>query len=169
MLARLLLLFTVVPLVELALLLWLGYETHWTWAVLSVLVTGLAGAWLMQHQGLRTVRRIQQDLSAGRMPGDALQDAALVLAAGVLLLTPGVLTDLAALVLLVPWTRQGVKKLLARWLRARFRLAAGPFPSAPADPYAGPRPPRDRVIDVRVLDPHATSDHPPRNPPDERL
>jgi UPF0716 protein FxsA len=156
--ARLLLLFTVVPLVELVLLLWLGYQTHWTWAIATVLLTGLAGAWLMRHQGLRAWRRVHDDLAAGRMPAESLQDAALILVAGVLLLTPGVLTDLAAVLLLVPLTRRWAKAGLARWFGARFRIAA--WPSAESGP--GTNQARDQVIDVRAVDPAASAAGPPR-------
>src|SRR5215470_8150980 len=104
------LLFTVVPLLELAMLIWLGEWTVWWVPVLIVLADALLGAALVRWQGLRTLRRIQEDMAAGRMPGDALVDGALVLVGAVLLITPGVLTDIAGFALLIPPVRAVVKR-----------------------------------------------------------
>jgi UPF0716 protein FxsA len=144
-LARLFLLFTLVPLVELALLIWLAQATDWRWALLLAVGTGLAGAVLIRHQGRSVWRRVQTELSEGRVPADPLLDAALVLVAGVLLLTPGVLTDVVAVLLLVPWTRRLAKRWLRRWFERRFRIA--------------PTAARDEIIDVRVVErPHERGD-----------
>ena len=116
MFGYLLLLFTIVPLVELSLLVWIGGKTEWWVPVLMVLASGVAGAALARWQGWRALERIRADLQQGRLPADALIDGVLILAGGILLVTPGVLTDLFALVLLFPVTRTHFK----RWLRRRF-------------------------------------------------
>jgi len=85
LLARLLLLFTVVPLVELALLLWIGSLTGLRFTLLLVLLTGIIGAGLARHQGLRCWLRVQQQLSAGQLPADPLVDGLMILVAGALL------------------------------------------------------------------------------------
>ena len=121
MVARILLVLIVVPLVELTLLMVLADWTNWQTALALVLVTGVAGGLLIRHQGWRTLSRIQSELAAGQMPADALLDGVLILAAGVLLLTPGILTDLIGLFLLIPASRQLVKAYLGRRFRARFR------------------------------------------------
>jgi UPF0716 protein FxsA len=113
----LLLLFIVVPFVELALLLKLADMTSWQHTLLLVIVTGVIGTWLARSQGLRTYRKIQQSLAAGQMPTDSLIDAAMILVAGALLLTPGILTDLFGFSLLFPLTRH----LYRRWLVKRFK------------------------------------------------
>lgn len=119
---RLVLLFIIVPLVELMLLLKLAEWTRWEIAVGLVIITGLAGGTLARHQGLSVWRRIEGELDAGRLPGMALLEGALVLAGGLLLVTPGIITDAVGLLCLLPWTRAP----LAQWLRRRFerRLAA---------------------------------------------
>jgi UPF0716 protein FxsA len=122
MLFRLLLLFTLLPLVELAILLWIADRTSLWFTIGLVLLTGIIGAALAKLEGWRTVRRIQTDLSAGRMPADALVDALLILVAGALLVTPGVLTDLFGFSLLLPPFRKWMKGRLKRRFADRFQI-----------------------------------------------
>jgi UPF0716 protein FxsA len=116
MFLRLLLLFTVVPLVELFLLVKLGTVIGIGPTILIVIATGVLGAWLARWQGLGVIRRITQDLNEGRLPADALIDGLLILIAGAVLLTPGLITDALGFVLLVPQSRSFVR----RSIRARF-------------------------------------------------
>lgn len=116
MIVRLLLLLTLVPLVELALLLWLASVTHWLSTLALVVGTGVLGAVLVRHQGLRVWQRFQQQLMAGQWPGEALWDGVMILLAGALLITPGLITDLVGFSLLVPACR----RLYRRWLLRRF-------------------------------------------------
>ena len=104
------LLFTVVPLVELALLIWIGGQTVWWLPIAMVVLTGIAGAVLARWQGLRALQRIQDDLQAGRMPADAVVDGVLILVAGILLVTPGVITDIVGVALLIPPLRSLMKR-----------------------------------------------------------
>ncbi|MEO8495828.1 MAG: FxsA family protein [Planctomycetota bacterium] len=113
----LLLLFMVVPFVELAILLKLAEMTSWWHTLLLVIVTGVVGSWLARSQGIRTYRKIRESLAAGQMPTDSLIDAAMIFVAGALLLTPGILTDLLGFSLLFPPTRL----LYRRWLVKRFK------------------------------------------------
>ena len=117
MLFRLFLLFTIVPLVELALLIWIGRHIGAMQTVALVLLTGIAGASMARAEGWRTVRRIQEDLNRGRLPGEAMVQAACILVAGALLVTPGVLTDAAGLGLLIP----PVRRLIAAWIIRTIR------------------------------------------------
>ncbi|MBX3249576.1 MAG: FxsA family protein [Myxococcales bacterium] len=112
----LLLLFTVVPLVELWLLLFVGRHVGLWPTIGLVLATGLLGATLARREGARVMRDWQRATSEGRLPEDGVLGGALVLVGGVLLVTPGVLTDVVGLALLLPWTR----RLVARRLRARL-------------------------------------------------
>ena len=116
MLGRLVLLFTIVPLVELFILIKIGGHIGGFNTILLVIMTAVLGALLARLQGLRTLQQIQLSLSKGQIPAEELIDGVLILAGGILLLTPGVLTDLFALVLLFPYTRTHFK----RWLRRRF-------------------------------------------------
>ena len=123
MLLRLLLLFTTVPLAELALLLWIGGRIGLLPTVALILVTGALGAALARHQGLATWGRFQEALAAGRLPGRELLEGLLILVAGALLLTPGVLTDAAGFLLLVPPARRWLVGRTELRLRGRFVLA----------------------------------------------
>jgi UPF0716 protein FxsA len=113
---RLILVFTIVPLAELYILIKIGSYIGGFNTILLVLMTTVLGALLARLQGLRTLRQIQLSLSQGQIPAEELIDGVLILFGGILLVIPGVLTDLFALVLLLPFTRTYFK----RWLRRRF-------------------------------------------------
>ena len=120
MLVRLFILFTVVPVIELYLLIKVGRVIGALPTVALVLGISLAGAWLVRHQGFEIARRIQAELAQGRLPAAELLDGALVLVGGVLLLTPGFFTDFLGLFFLIPFTRAVIKQLLGRWLQRRI-------------------------------------------------
>jgi UPF0716 protein FxsA len=122
---RLLLLFTVVPLVELVLLIQLGRVVGLASTLALVLFTGVLGASLARWQGLATLRRVQAEMAEGRVPAAALVDGLLILVAGALLLTPGLLTDALGFLLLVPPSRAVVRRGLSRALRGRIRSRGG--------------------------------------------
>jgi UPF0716 protein FxsA len=109
--------FVVVPLVEVVLLIELGQRIGFWPTVAIQVATGLVGASLAREQGLAIWARIQKELAAGKMPAAQLVDGLLVLGAGLVLLTPGLLTDAVGLLLLFPWTRRRFNQ----WLRDRFR------------------------------------------------
>ena len=144
MLVRLLLLFTLVPLVELGLLVWIGEHIGLLPTLVIVLGTGFLGAALARHEGLRCWLAAQEKVRRGELPTDSLLDALLILVAGALLITPGVLTDLAGLSLLVPPVRHALQRCLVRRIRAKIVVVHG---HGHGD---GPR--HDRVIDARVID-----------------
>lgn len=120
MFARLLLLFTVVPAVELYLLILIGQWLGALETVLIILVTGSVGAVLAKREGLGVIRRLQEEARTGLPPGDRIVEGLLVLVGGVLLITPGVLTDLTGFLLIMPWSRRWlaprVKARVMRWL-----------------------------------------------------
>ena len=145
MLIRLILLLTIVPLVELTLLLWLSDLTDWRLTLALVIGTGIAGSWLFRRQGWRIWTELQDDLRHGRTPVDSLQDGALVLLAAALLVTPGVLTDVAGLLLLVPAVRRVVKSYLRQRFKTRFKFQAyGPGGAA----WTNESGDNDEIIDV---------------------
>jgi UPF0716 protein FxsA len=106
---RLLLLFTLVPLIELYILIKLGSVYGAFTTIALVIGTGLLGAWLAKQQGLLVWMKIQEQTSQGRLPAEQLIDGFLILVAGVVLLTPGLLTDITGFLLLVPFTRALIK------------------------------------------------------------
>ncbi len=117
MFIRLLLIFTIVPLTELYVLIKVGGLIGLPYTMALILLTGVAGAYLARTQGFDLLRRIQSELAAGRLPAEQLMDGAMVLAGGLLLLTPGFCTDLLGFVLLVPQTRALLKSALKVWLQ----------------------------------------------------
>lgn len=116
-LGRLALLFVVVPLVELAFLIQVGGWVGIWPTVGLVFLTGILGATLARAEGLRTLWSFQQELAAGKLPGQPLLDGLCILVGGALLLTPGFVTDLAGFSLLLPPTR----RLLQRGMKRRLR------------------------------------------------
>jgi len=126
---RLLILFTVVPLVELWLLLWIGSRTGLVFTVSLVLATGILGAALARQQGWQAWRGIHEQLARGQMPTSALVDGLMILTAGTLLITPGVLTDLVGFSLLVPPLRSLLKRRVAAWLKSRTDVHIDTFHS----------------------------------------
>ena len=115
MLGYLILLFTLVPLIELAILIKIGQYMGVAYTIGIVLLTGVVGAYLAKMQGLITLRRIQEDVNQGIMPADKMFDGVLILCSGILLLTPGLLTDIIGFMGLIPLTRN----LLKRWIKAK--------------------------------------------------
>jgi len=118
---RLLLLFTVVPLVELGLLIQLGKVIGLAPTIAIVLLTGVVGAALARWQGMATLRRVQTEMAEGRVPGEALVDGLLILVAGAVLLTPGLLTDAFGFMLLIPPSRAAVRRALVAAFRGRVQ------------------------------------------------
>jgi UPF0716 protein FxsA len=119
--ARLFVLFVAVPLVELAVLIqigaWLG-----VWPTVGlVLLTGLVGASLARSQGGRVLRAIRAEVAVGRVPAQHLLDGLLILIGGILLLTPGLLTDIAGTLLMLPPTRARLRAALRRRLEDMIR------------------------------------------------
>ena len=112
-------LFIVLPLLELSVLMqvhdWLGLGR----TLFLVFFTGVVGATAARAQGISVIRRIQQDMVLGNLPAPGMIEGVMVLAAGLMLMTPGLITDAAGFLLLVP----AVRAALRGWLRARFEKA----------------------------------------------
>jgi len=116
MLLKLFLAFTLVPMLELYLLIELGTVMGLLNTLALVILTGFAGAYLARMQGMQTMLRVRSQLQQGIMPAEDLIDAVIIFAAGIVLLTPGLLTDTVGLFLLFPTSRFYFK----RWLRRKF-------------------------------------------------
>ncbi len=145
MLGLLILLFCVVPLVELWLLFVVAHQTSALFTLLLVIGTGVLGASLARWQGFQVLRRIEDELSAQRLPTSSVVDAAMILVAGLLLLTPGILTDLLGFSLLVPPMRALYRRWLVGYFKQRVRMHTVEF-----DFQA--RPAQDEIIDVQVIE-----------------
>lgn len=143
---RLLLVLTVIPLVELVLLLTLADVAGFTALLAFIVGTGILGAWLLRRQGLKTLRGLRAELRGGRLPPKELLDGLLIFVAGFLMLTPGVLTDLIGIALLVPQSRSLFRKWLVAYMSSRLQKMT----------FLGPRSssnPRSEIIDSYVVGP----------------
>ncbi len=114
MLLKLFLCFTLVPVVELYLLIKVGTVIGGLNTILLVILTGFAGAWLARMEGMNTMFKVRQSLNQGIMPAEELIDALIILIAGLVLITPGLMTDCFGLLLLWPVTRNRFKRFLRR-------------------------------------------------------
>lgn len=123
MLVLLVIVFVLVPLAELAVIIEVGSYLGVVETLGLLLLISAVGAWLVKHQGLGVLRRIREQLDAGRVPGAELVDGALVLLAGALLLTPGFITDAFGLLLLLPPVRAVARRLLRRRFAASVLVA----------------------------------------------
>ncbi len=117
MFPRLLLLFISVPLIEVLILIKIGSLFGFWPTIFLVIGTGILGAYLAKLYGLTIWYKIQQDLNAGLMPADKLVDGLLILIGGIVLLTPGLLTDILGFMLLIPFTRSYFK----RFAKTKFK------------------------------------------------
>ncbi|MEM8861225.1 MAG: FxsA family protein [Chloroflexota bacterium] len=120
MLSRLLLLFVIVPAIELVLLIQMGQWIGVLPTVGLIVITGIVGAYLTRQQGMQVWRRMQQELQSGQMPGGAILEGAMILVAGAVLMTPGVLTDAMGFLLLIPPTRKLISSFVSAQIQKRI-------------------------------------------------
>lgn len=120
---RIILLFTIIPLVELYLLIQIGKYLGALPTIMMVFITGIAGGLLARSQGLSIYRNIRRDLQSGIIPTEDLLDGLFILIAGALLIAPGLITDIAGLLIMIPAFRRWLKKQLAKkfhqWFKTR--------------------------------------------------
>jgi len=117
--------FVVLPIVELAVLIAVGREIGVWWTILLVILVSVAGAWLARREGTAAWRRFQRALTEGRMPTSEVADGAMVLFAAALLLTPGFVSDVLAIALLIPPIRAVARSAIVRYFVARSLRRAG--------------------------------------------
>lgn len=164
----------VVPLAEIATFIQIGDLIGLWPTLLTVVATALIGGFLLRQQGLRTLNKARAELSHNRMPMRSLFDGLCLFAAGLVLLTPGFLTDAVGLLLLVPFVRKVIAERLLRHLEKRAALnvtisgdwyvgPGGPGSPPHAGPSGGPAP------GPEPAPPDDTEDRPPRSEEDERI
>ncbi|MCD8502275.1 MAG: membrane protein FxsA [Bacillaceae bacterium] len=115
MLRILILLLIVVPALEIWILILSGQFIGFLQTVLLVILTGVLGAWLAKKEGVQTLRLAQLQLQQGQIPSGILLDGLCILIGGVVLLTPGFITDAIGFFLLIPVTRSTIKAALSKW------------------------------------------------------
>ncbi|MFO8098482.1 MAG: FxsA family protein [Salinibacter sp.] len=120
MLGRLLLLFLLTPAVELGLLIQVDRLIGFWPTIGLIILTGIAGSYLARREGVSAWRRLNSRLNAGELPGKELADGVIILVAGALLITPGVLTDAFGFLGLLPPTRALIRRVVMKRLRSRM-------------------------------------------------
>lgn len=149
MLGWLILLFVLLPLLDLVLLIKVGSAIGALPTIALAIGTGILGAALARRQGLGTLVKINNELAAGRMPTTELAEGLLILLAAAVLICPGFITDGLGLVLLVPPARRLLVRLLARFFAARIsvtQIHVGPpggFAEGDATPFNAKHAPFD--------------------------
>ena len=118
MFLKLFLAFTLIPVVEIYLLMEVAGAIGSVNAILLVIVTGFLGAHFARMQGMQTMFRVRASLQQGGVPAEEMVDALLIFVAGIVLITPGLMTDIAGLLILFPGTRKQFKEFLRRKFEA---------------------------------------------------
>ncbi len=164
----LLLAFVVVPSAEIYLLIEVGQRIGALATLGVIAVTAVVGASLTRAQGLRTLQRIGERMERGELPTAELIDGAMILVAGVLLLTPGFATDATGLALLLPPVRAVLRPLVMARIRAAIRRRTLQIVVDVHDPRgAGPPPPGvGPIIEGRARRVDDTSREPTDDTPD---
>lgn len=176
---RLFVLFTALPVLEIYLLIQAGSAFGAPTAIALCLLTGFVGAALARSQGARVVQRMQETVARGMMPAREILDGVMILIAGVVLLTPGFVTDAIGILLLLPPVRAVLRAYLTRRFAARLQAGAwqsrgqgatwaawgtGPGEGTVRPGGAGPFG-RESGADQEVLPPNHAPRHDPRPPP----
>lgn len=117
MFSRLLLIFIIVPLLELYVIIEVSSRIGLLETIVVLIVISILGAALAKREGYNAVQRIQEEMAQGRMPGDPLIEGGVILAGAILLLTPGFLTDALGLAMLFPPTRKAALSLVKRRIK----------------------------------------------------
>jgi UPF0716 protein FxsA len=165
----LVILFLVVPVVEIYVIVQVGQEIGALPTVALLIVESLIGAWLVRREGSRAWAALRLALTTGQLPSREIADTALVLVGGTLLLTPGFVTDVFGFFFVLPLTRPVARRLLAGFLARRATVAVsrlGPLPGSgwpgrpgrPGGNGTGWPPAGDRVVPGEVVDDHRRPD-----------
>ena len=113
---QLLIIFIILPILELAVLLRLDNAIGLFQTIILIFLTGIIGAWLVRHQGINILFRIKKEINNGNIPAKEMIDGVMLLIAGAVLITPGLITDTFGFLLLIPYTRNFIRK----WIRNRI-------------------------------------------------
>jgi UPF0716 protein FxsA len=143
----LVLVFIVLPIVEIYVIIQVGQAIGALWTILLLIADSIVGARLLTWQGRSAWRRFQEAVAAGRMPHNEVLDGVLIVLGGALLLTPGFITDLLGLWLLLPPTRAVVRRAVVRSVRRRGAVArVVMYTPRPRTQPSPPEPPPERRL-----------------------
>lgn len=160
--------FLAIPVVEIYVIIQIGTLIG-TWLTVALLVAdSILGAWIVRREGIRAWRALRETMLSGKLPDRELADAVLIMAGGALLLTPGFVTDGLGFVVVLPFTRLALRKVLVSWasrrVEAQASQAAAGFPYPPPHGHSydqphnrphqdgGPHPGSHRVVRGDVID-----------------
>src|SRR3954449_1710770 len=158
----LILVFIVVPIAELYVIFKIGDAIGWAPTLALLVIDSLLGSWLMRSQGRTVWNRFQQAMEAGRIPHREVFDGVLIIFGGAFLITPGFLTDIIGVLLLLPPTRGMFRGLVTRRIGVRTAFAAG-------DRVRMRREPGDEYVDGTATERDEPNfELPPRSEPNGR-
>ena len=125
--------FIAVPILEIYVIIQVGQVIGAWWTILLLIADSIFGSWLIKHEGRRAWQALTTATESGRMPATELADGALILVGGTLMLSPGFVTDIFGIVLILPFTRPVARRLLTRYLSRRLLVVRhpGPGPEGP--------------------------------------
>jgi UPF0716 protein FxsA len=168
--ALLVILFIVVPIAELYVIIQVGGAIGILPTLAILLADALLGSFLLRHQGRAAWRRFNEALAERRFPGKEVADGVMITFGGALLLTPGFITDIFGVILLLPPTRAVIRRILWRLLQRRYRLVSGPagWGYERVRDQGGARDPHTRSYDVEGTAHEVPEDGPRRARPDDR-
>jgi UPF0716 protein FxsA len=112
--------FVVVPIVEIYVIIQVGQVIGAAWTILLLIADSIVGSWLIKHEGRRAWQALTTTIDSGQMPARELADGALILVGGTLMISPGFVTDIAGMVLILPFTRPVARRILTRVVARRF-------------------------------------------------
>ncbi|HST70072.1 MAG TPA: FxsA family protein [Solirubrobacterales bacterium] len=165
-------LFIVVPILELYVIIQVGQAIGVVPTLILLLADALLGSWLLKHEGRGAWRRFNEALAARRFPGKEVADGVLIVIGGTLLLTPGFLTDIFGLFLLLPPTRAIARRVLKRLTIGRFMVVGagggGPFGAPPGAGGDGRPPSRDYDFEATAEEVDPQAEQEPRLPRSDR-
>jgi UPF0716 protein FxsA len=119
----LVLLFILVPIVEVYLIIQVGQVIGPWWTIALLIGISVLGSYLIKREGRRAWQALQSAMASGRLPDRELLDGGLLLVGGTLLLTPGFVTDIVGLLFVLPFTRPAVRSVARRLIRRRVEAA----------------------------------------------
>jgi UPF0716 protein FxsA len=124
--------FVVVPILEIYVIIQVGQVIGAAWTIVLLIADSIFGAWLIRHEGRRAWLGLSTALGSGRMPAKELADGGLILVGGTLMLSPGFVTDIMGIALILPFTRPLFRRVLTRVVSRRLVvLGTVPGPDAP--------------------------------------
>jgi UPF0716 protein FxsA len=122
--------FIAVPILEIYVIIQVGQVIGAWWTIALLVADSIFGSWLIRHEGRRAWQALTVALESGRMPATELADGALILVGGTLMLSPGFVTDVVGIVLILPFTRPLARRLHTRLVARRIIVAGRPGPGS---------------------------------------